>query len=1191
MDTLKTEKDILVELKDCYDKRLLSALVGAGFSKNVSNKFLSWGELLDEMIGDLYDIDIKRHYDNYLHQNRGLLPVLKDEQAFKKDFIKEIGQKEDYLDIVSNYIKKKGFRESLEMYIEKKIPLVGFDEDKNIILYIGEEVLDRIPEMNFSAHKELLKAEKLQNIYTTNYENVIEFATNLFPKEDNINTPEVVKSARELSNRLRSRNIIKIHGSLRENSLCPMWFDGDNKLCYIIAKEDYETYKEKHEAFTSLMRIAMLQGKFMLLGFSGSDANYKGWVSWISDLLENNSDTKIYIIDVSGEKTPPDLQWYYTNHHIVVVNLIDRDYLNRLGFEEKDIAELLNKKDDNKLGDGDKRNVLTSFLRYLRKETKTVVEQSQQLDGNYDTAWQDDNQNVKKENLSCSTSEFATNVNLSAVKQNAYSYRKLWYEAFGVVSNKENTDIIANRIKQAKCINRFPKIIYNQDNLIDSIIRNIKISNSDAFLLALAIDECGLNPHYYSNVIKDYDELAKLPLWNSLIMKEKTFVGADTMLSSKDDDIIYENIQRRLFHLDFKNANVIIKRWKPNGYYIISKAMRLASIKDQREKAFDLLVNYIKEENNPSFQLYGMQFANYISNMYPRPYNTDEYYQYGIDGLGDILDFMIQQLRGKLKEPRTRGWIGSTRNFGGGNPQYEKSMRILRFISDTGLYLNYGSTYFLDKASWYLVFKNLYNEFPYPCFFYSIQYNDSNLQTRIGQDFAYSPKMCEFNKDILVKAIKAYNDDNTPQIFLTGILNVIGPMYIAVDESIWFDIFKDYVFKKLIDNFDKLDLYNALVKNIKNALVSLKAPQNIIYILGELLNHYRENHALADSFIRDNLQIKYIKEHVPENIWTSLNELINSYPETDITELVFYMEENEIMTKEIKNAFVERIINSKEDKLPQGRSSSVFLCLLTKNYPGALEVSKRLLLKHNVWHCGVMADGKGWSTPNYIRLNMFNDEIKWTDEEFENISTNLRENICKYNQMHKNLHEDSFMRNVQVEYLSDVLRFIDGLNEDRKTSLKDIREKVKSLLNGCISYKSLIEGMLSEQSADADSAMDNVIQGIKAEGLSKYLDEFNFIMDRAIMGDSLIINAVLSKIRIIVKNYPKQVIKADLCSKLHTLIAIYKERWMTYQELKPVWSFNNLYIIADFLRREGYQDSDVVKFWLTDPFVQTFVRL
>ena len=297
------------------------------------------------------------------------------------------------------------------------------------------------------------------------------------------------------------------------------------------------------------------------------------------------------------------------------------------------------------------------------------------------------------------------------------------------------------------------------------------------------------------------------------------------------------------------------------------------------------------------------------------------------------------------------------------------------------------------------------------------------------------------------------------------------------------------------------------------------------------------------------------------------------------------------MTKEIKHAFIERIIRLKENRLPQGRSSSFYLCLLTKEYPEALKIAKKLLLKNNIWHCGIMEDGKGWSTPNYIRLNVFQDKIKWTKKEFDYISNNLKNNIDKYDQMHKRLHEDSFMQNIQVEYLSDVIRFIDRLSEVRKASMQDVRTKAEELLNDRISYKTLIEGMLSEQSADAKYAMDNVIQGIKAKGLSKYRDEFNFIMDKAIVGDSTIINALLHGIRIVVSDYPKQVISERLCSRLHTLVSIYKDNWPNYQEFRPAWSFNHLYVIADFLSTNGYKDSEAVSYWLNDSFVQKFVRL
>ena len=103
----KEEKDILEEIRDCYNNGLLSALVGAGFSKNVSDSFLGWGELLHEMVGTLYAIEIKKNYDNYIHQNRGTRSKRKTEKEIGDEYIKEVSQKEDYLEIVSNYIRKK----------------------------------------------------------------------------------------------------------------------------------------------------------------------------------------------------------------------------------------------------------------------------------------------------------------------------------------------------------------------------------------------------------------------------------------------------------------------------------------------------------------------------------------------------------------------------------------------------------------------------------------------------------------------------------------------------------------------------------------------------------------------------------------------------------------------------------------------------------------------------------------------------------------------------------------------------------------------------------------------------------------------------------------------------------------------------------------------------------------------------
>ena len=373
--------------------------------------------------------------------------------------------------------------------------------------------------------------------------------------------------------------------------------------------------------------------------------------------------------------------------------------------------------------------------------------------------------------------------------------------------------------------------------------------------------------------------------------------------------------------------------------------------------------------------------------------------------------------------------------------------------------------------------------------------------------------------------------------------------------------------------------------------MSLKKTENIKYIFSELLAHYRENHKLADIFVRENLHTKYIKDDIPQEIQNLLIKLVSEYPNVDTTELMYILDQDRVLTKEIKDLFVSKVSETKQEELPQTLALAFYLCRLTKDHPDTLRVAKNNLLKLNIWHCGVMDNGKGWSIPNYLRLNTLKkDEIEWTDDEFKRICENLENNIQKFDDADDMLSKNPFGRNTQTRYLSDVLRFIDGQVEERKELLMSVRNKTGKLLQNRISYKNLIEGMLSEQPADIDSVMDDVMHGIDAQGLSMYLNEFNFILDKAIVGEGTTINRALEMIRCVVNDYPKDIIELKLDDKLHVLLSVYKDRWSTLPEFKPVWSFNYLRTIASFLKANGHKDSNVVSYWLNDSYVQLFIR-
>lgn len=497
-------------------------------------------------------------------------------------------------------------------------------------------------------------------------------------------------------------------------------------------------------------------------------------------------------------------------------------------------------------------------------------------------------------------------------------------------------------------------------------------------------------------------------------------------------------------------------------------------------------------------------------------------------------------------------------------------------------------SHFVDIKDWYKICKNLFKYFPYPCFFYSIQYNDKDVLERIGQDYAFNPDLLEENQELLLLSLKAYGNQCTPETFLSGILNITGPLYLCVDETIWFDSFKTNIFDFMITHISEYTHSDIVVKNVDNAVSCLKSKYYLEIILETLLQHAKDNMDIVQRVICSDMNLKYLDEELNEGISNLLEELICVYPQIDITEVVYFLNINKCMPDRLLKLFMTKLKEVSFDDIPSEVGSLFYICILAKNDEEITKKAKQKILEKDIWHCGVLAEGNGWSTPNYIRLQAFKDITEWDDQEFRIISDNLRKNISKYNTLSEKFRTDSFMKNVQLAYLSDVIQYINTLSEERKKSLEDIMMIAKSLLSSHVSYDSFIEAMLSEQSADVSNGIDNIVQGIRSSGLKSYYNEINFIVDRAIIGEQIVLSKNLSVIKWLIRNYEQDFKEMQIDSKLLVLLSVYKNRWQDMDEFRPDHSFEDLNYIANYLKEEGH-DNDSIQYWLTDSFVRIFL--
>lgn len=570
----------LKELKKDYDRGLVSALIGAGFSKNVSSLYLDWTSLLEDLIDDLFKLEINQYISDYSYCTVG--KYLEDEKKKrKKEFVDNLLDKYGYLEIVSKYIGQKGYREVIEDYIEERTPYAKKNNDGTTSLYIKDEKKTDIIESDFSAHKQLLLCDKFKNIYTTNYDNLLEFTSDNFSE---FQTP-MVNTSWNLSNGFQKRSIIKIHGSLRIED-DRFEFDGDQHLRYIIAQEDYDSYIEKHEAFSHLMRISMLQGKFCLLGFSGNDPNYMGWVKWMSDILGKGKDKgpKIYLVTFKNEESLGK-KLYYRNHYIREINLMDNKVLSSLGYDQSEISKL------SLSAPNSYKEILESFLKILRKTEDGILKETDDGRGNY----------TFEDIPETSTGSETAKVELTTSEKTiSFEYKELWNEACSKFDRQEELSEIFECIRNAKTKYPFCQVVYNQELFIETALRRKgDLTEPEAYLFALAVKETGQLPCYYSPFLQDKPILDSIPLWKEMIQREETLKGSIELLQhgNSSDYFTYENIQRKLFHLEFEKAHKLLEDWDAKGYWLQAKAMRLAAFHGS-EKAFGILSSYIDSLDN-----------------------------------------------------------------------------------------------------------------------------------------------------------------------------------------------------------------------------------------------------------------------------------------------------------------------------------------------------------------------------------------------------------------------------------------------------------------------------------------------------------------------------------------------------------------------------------------------------------------
>lgn len=998
IDTIKA----LSELKKRYVTDKVSLLVGSGFSKNVWYEFPLWDQLLTDMTQELYKLEAKEAIRKY-----------------------------GYLRIVSEYIKLKGMRESIEDYIEHRIPYM--EKGQFLLKFVGRDSIP-VNKSDFELHKQLLSS-RWEKIYTTNYDDLLEFTADIFDLKW-----KAISSADNLTLNNETNNlIVKLHGTIYHQDSEKNYtfeFDGNHHHRYIISQEDYDNYPKEHEAFTQLMKISLLQGTFCLIGFSGNDPNYLSWINWVRDVLIRSSreydikNAKVFLIDVSGEEPTTDRQLFYVNHHIIHISLRDKDVLKIFGIENN--PNIQNKE------------LINKFLAYL----------------NHD--------DILAQELNVTSKEV---------------YNALWRRSMRVVDKQmqvSSSDVkdIQDRMTNNRVVTQASSQIY----FLSSILKKSTFSKDEITLILIALRDTGLPFSYYPN-LKERLKTDLITDWQKKLFQELEY-REFTLYNSKldfvftDDKTTYEHILHTAFQLNFKELFVLIQSWKPQTYYIFTKAiwMSLFDIKVHRE----LLKDY--KENSPNLQ--EEYWAIELLRMSARPdtpfTSIIKYENLGLVSLYAVRDKILKQLSTKQKKIEPYGQSTTFVNIDNSNIDYERAMKAIQYIIDFPCLPSIGIISMIPSDKWYKIFKQIYEEHPYPALFYSLSVHDRDVQQRIGQDLSYSDKLYAqgVTNEMVINLFKCILDEKTPENYKRGSFTILRELLYSVKTSEWEANFVHVWNNLFLADIKNADTKRELIQLIYRAVSLLKTDSIIETIIKDCLVSYKANRSIII------VVLYYIPKYDNKKLTIKLNQEINDFIENidDVDDVqilgnifVYLTDEhiqkvcNKLLSLNNGTIIIENHINA--------------LCHFAKHNTILMNALKKaILFSKRLWDNGIL-DNDAFTHAYCLHITQFDKILNWTDEELIQLYEKLKDSVNEVFRSIQYKENNSLFRifGTADDLLEEMYVFLSTYHT-RLEYLKDFNEsylKIKKELNSIQGFTDIENGLLSDDSNIVTKAIKSLIYNIK----------------------------------------------------------------------------------------------------------------
>lgn len=665
-----------------------------------------------------------------------------------------------------------------------------------------------------------------------------------------------------------------------------------------------------------------------------------------------------------------------------------------------------------------------------------------------------------------------------------------------------------------------------------------------------------------------------------------------------EDAVKYEKALILLFNLKFTELLKYLEEWNPKSYFVVLKTNLLAH--HDINEAFEYLNNFVNDSTefsllSPQEKLYANQFLYFLN--YSIQFRTDEKLwnaielikNQGLKDLSETVESFRKNITSKISriEPYNIGGFENIVDKSIAN-QFVYGIQFLQYLINSGLSPESMMFKLIEYDDWYDFFKIVFEEFPIPCLYYSLQYQSAGFTKRVGQDYVNSEILHSKLNEIFNNLSLAWECKDTPEKFKNNILYFISELLIALEPMVWEEFFMR-VWKKLLKDGQLFkDTMFHVHDFVKRGLKFLKDGNNIEFIITSLIDNLHEGRYVINylySLSTSKTIIRNKEYLLDSNVAAKIDETIENLNNNLMYSIYALGNLEKIFTtsqmQSIQNGLTEVCFS----QLNSPNIWHVILYLSQGNKEINLKIKVAVLQNKYLFDSGITIneDGRMSISPNdFIELHRLRKSnsrpngLEWTKEESELIFKKICDELDKIDRLTE--------QGRAFWGYKDIVDEMKVFLVDEKVALKnhpgfnDCLQRVQNNLSLEVGDGGIEKRIMAENQKEYFHAMEEITKHLfETESVGQYVESIDYVLSKLLVGFEPNLLFTLRKVSIWVKELKDNNCMNQFSNKLCRIL----DKYQTNYKIVGYKSSFHLFLvtIAEVLKYWDVED-EAIGYWL-----------